>query len=249
MAVSSDVRVDGGRRCRLPVAALSIKIRAITRFSYSHPEAHDMPPRAPTKPRKRAAQERSRATVDALVEATARILVGEGFDKASTNRIAAVAGVSIGSLYQYFPGKEALVMAVAQRHRHELVRMVRGALAEVAAEPLARGVAALVAAAVEAHRVDPALHRVLAEEIPRLGELEDAARIDQGNHSLFREWLEGHRSELRVPDMELAVFVCATTVEALTHHAVLHHADVLAGARMEALVDETTRLILGYLTG
>jgi AcrR family transcriptional regulator len=65
--------------------------------------------KALTKPRKSAAQERSRATVDALVEATARILVKEGFDKASTNRIAAVAGVSIGSLYQYFPSKEALV--------------------------------------------------------------------------------------------------------------------------------------------
>jgi AcrR family transcriptional regulator len=56
------------------------------------------------KPRKTATQERSRATVDALVEATARILVKEGYDKASTNRIAEVAGVSVGSLYQYFPG-------------------------------------------------------------------------------------------------------------------------------------------------
>ena len=50
------------------------------------------------KPRKQATQERSRATVAALVEATARILVSEGFDKASTNRIAEVAGVSVGSL-------------------------------------------------------------------------------------------------------------------------------------------------------
>ena len=72
-----------------------------------------------TKPRKAASQVRSRATVDALVEATARILVKEGFDKASTNRIADVAGVSVGSLYQYFPSKEALVAAVAERHQQE----------------------------------------------------------------------------------------------------------------------------------
>jgi len=65
-----------------------------------------------TNPRKIASQERSRATVDALVEATARILIKEGYDRASTNKIAAVAGVSIGSLYQYFPSKEALVAAV-----------------------------------------------------------------------------------------------------------------------------------------
>lgn len=204
--------------------------------------------RPPTKPRKRATQERSRATVDALVEATARILVSEGFDKASTNRIATVAGVSIGSLYQYFPGKEALVMAVAQRHRHELLCVVRARLAKVADEPLARGVGALVAAAVAAHSVDPALHRVLAEEIPRVGGLADAAGFNRDNLALFRDYLESHRCEIRTADLELATFVCLTTIEALTHTAVLHHADMLAEERMEALIAETTRLIVGYLT-
>jgi AcrR family transcriptional regulator len=65
-----------------------------------------------TNPRKSASQERSRLTVEALLEATARVLMKDGYDRASTNKIAAVAGVSIGSLYQYFPSKEALVAAV-----------------------------------------------------------------------------------------------------------------------------------------
>src|SRR5215469_766668 len=93
-----------------------------------------------TTPRKHASQERSRATVDALIEATARILVREGFDRASTNRIAEVAGVSVGSLYQYFPGKEALVAAVILRHNQEIMHLVRGALAEVAAQPIEQAV-------------------------------------------------------------------------------------------------------------
>ncbi|NUR10624.1 MAG: helix-turn-helix transcriptional regulator, partial [Bradyrhizobium sp.] len=76
---------------------------------------------SPTKPRKSALQARSRATVDALVEATARILVRDGFEKASTNRIADMAGVSVGSLYQYFPSKEALVAAVIDRHNEEIM--------------------------------------------------------------------------------------------------------------------------------
>src|SRR5215469_493144 len=76
-----------------------------------------------TNPRKLASQERSRATVDALLEATARILLKEGYDKASTNRIAEVAGVSIGSLYQYFPSKEALVStAIRNKFRRSLAR-------------------------------------------------------------------------------------------------------------------------------
>src|SRR5687768_18611571 len=102
-----------------------------------------------TKPRKQATQERSRATVDALIEANARILVKEGFDKASTNRIAETAGVSVGSLYQYFPSKEALVAAVIDRHHQELMHVMRGALAQVATLPIEQGVRKLVAAAIE----------------------------------------------------------------------------------------------------
>lgn len=204
--------------------------------------------RPATKPRKRAGQARSLATVDALVDATARILVREGFDKASTNRIAEVAGVSVGSLYQYFPGKEALVVAVAQRHSAELMRVVRGELAKVAALPLDQGIAALIAAAVAAHRVDPKLHRVLAEEIPRVGALHEVGTFNRDNYALFAGYLARHRSEVGVDGLGLAAFVCMTTIEALTHSAVLHHPEVLAADAMDAFISETTRLVTRYLS-
>ena len=199
-------------------------------------------------PRKNASQERSRATVDALVESTARILVREGFDKASTNRIAEVAGVSVGSLYQYFPGKEALVAAVIERHQQEIMQTVRGELAEIVTLPLEQGVRRLVAAAVKAHRVDPKLHRVLAEQIPRVGKLENVETFNRENFVLFRSYLESHRGEIRVADLDLASFVCVTSIEALTHNAVLHHSRMLSDEAMEALVDESARLVVGYLT-
>src|SRR5919112_656444 len=106
-------------------------------------------------PRKSATQERSRATVEALLEATARVLTRDGYDRASTNRIAAVAGVSVGSLYQYFPNKEALVAALVARHNREMLDLLREALKEVASLDLATAIAKLVRAAVDAHRVDP----------------------------------------------------------------------------------------------
>ena len=202
-----------------------------------------------TKPRKIASQSRSRATVDALVEATARILVRQGFDKASTNRIAEVAGVSIGSLYQYFPSKEALVAAVIERHQQEIMQAVRGELAEIWALPVDEAMRKLVAIAVKAHRVDPKLHRVLSEQIPRVGKLEKLANFNRENYALFRTYLERHRDELRVEDLELASFVCATSIEALTHNAVLHYSGALADETMEALVDEGARLVTGYLKG
>jgi AcrR family transcriptional regulator len=201
-----------------------------------------------TNRRKEASQERSRATVDALVDATARILVREGFDKASTNRIAEVAGVSVGSLYQYFPSKEALVAAVIERHQQEIMQLVRGQLAQVANQSMEQGVRTLVAAAVEAHRVDPKLHRVLAEQIPRVGKLEKVETFNRGNYALFRAYLESHRKEIRSADLELAAFVCVTTIEALTHTAVLHGA-IVSDKATAALIDEATRLVVGYLTG
>ena len=199
------------------------------------------------KPRKDASQERSRATVDALVEATARILVREGFDKASTNRIAEVAGVSVGSLYQYFPGKEALVAAVIERHQEEIARTVRRELAEVMDAPLEEAVRQLVAIAVKAHRVDPKLHSVLAEQIPRVGKLEKLAKFSEENHALFRDYLEKHRDEIRPHDLDLASYICVTAIEALTHDAVLNHSKAFSDKAMEALIDEGARLVIGYL--
>lgn len=200
-----------------------------------------------TKPRKKASQQRSRALVDTLVEATARILVKEGFDQASTNRIAAKAGVSIGSLYQYFPSKEALVAAVVERHNNEIGEVTRNALAKVVALPMEQAVRKLVATAIDAHRVDPTLHRVLTEQIPRTGRLEGIGANIREGHILFRAYLEAHRDELRSMDLELATFVCVTTIEALTHTAVLRHAESFSNEMFAALVDEATRLIVRYL--
>jgi AcrR family transcriptional regulator len=197
-------------------------------------------------PRKSASQKRSRVTVNALLEATARILVREGFDKASTNRIAEVAGVSVGSLYQYFPSKEALVVALIDRHNQEVMQAVQGELAEAMNLPMEQAVRKLVAVAVKAHRIDPKLHRVLAEQIPRVGRLEKVETFNRQNYALFAAYLERHRDEIRAVDLGLAAFVCVTSIEALTHTAVLHHKSVSEEA-MGALVEEATRLVVGYL--
>jgi AcrR family transcriptional regulator len=200
-----------------------------------------------TNPRKQASQDRSRATVDALVEATARILVREGFDRASTNRIAEAAGVSVGSLYQYFPTKEALVAAVIDRHNRETMRVVRDVLPEVAGLPVSQAIRQLVAAAVRAHRIDPKLHRALTEQIPRVGRLENVESNARETAALFKAFLEARKNEVRVADPDMTAFVCVTSIEALTHNAVLHHAKTISEEAMDALVEEATRLVVGYL--
>ncbi len=200
-----------------------------------------------TSPRKLASQERSRATVDALLEATTRILIKEGYDQASTNRIAEVAGVSIGSLYQYFPSKEALVAAVIDRHQQEISAVTRKALVKAAALPIEAAAREFVSVAIDAHRVNPKLHGVLSEQIPRVGRLENnEANIREG-YALIRGYLEAHRGEIDVADLDLAAFVLVTVVEALTHAAVLRRPDLLADGKARLFVDDITRLLVGYL--
>jgi len=200
-----------------------------------------------TNPRKLASQERSRATVDALLEATTRVLIKEGYDRASTNRIAEVAGVSIGSLYQYFPSKEALVAAVIDRHTQEISEVTRKALVKAAALPLEAAAREFVSVAIDGHRVNPKLHGVLAEQIPHVGRLENIEANVREGYALVRGYLEAHRDEIDVADLDLAAFVLVTVVEALTHAAVLRRPDILADGQARHFVDEVTGLLLRYL--
>jgi AcrR family transcriptional regulator len=200
----------------------------------------------PTNPRKSASQERSRATVQALLDATARVLTKEGYDRASTNRIAATAGVSVGSLYQYFPNKEALVAALVARHNREMLDLLREALKEVASLDLATAIAKLVRAAVDAHRVDPALHRVFDEQVPRMGQLAKIEALQGETLQLVRSYLDQRRDEISVRDLDLATSILVTTVEALTHQFVIHKPEARDGER-DRFIDEVTRLVVGYL--
>jgi AcrR family transcriptional regulator len=200
-----------------------------------------------TSPRKSASQERSRVTVNTILEATARVLMKEGYDRASTNKIAAVAGVAIGSIYQYFPSKEALVAAVSERHSHEVLQLMRNALVKVAARPIEVAAREFVSIAIDAHFVNPKLHRVLAEQVPRIGRLENVEAIHQDIYALIQGYLDAHRDEIDVADLDVAAFICVTAVDALTHAAVLRRPDILTGEKAEKFLDEVTDLVIRYL--
>jgi AcrR family transcriptional regulator len=79
-------------------------------------------------PRRTPRQSRAHETVEAVVEAAARLLVESGYDRTSTNAIARRAGVSVGSLYQYFSSKEEVYRAVVKRHREEVLPVIAEAL-------------------------------------------------------------------------------------------------------------------------
>jgi AcrR family transcriptional regulator len=197
-----------------------------------------------TQRRKLPSQERSRATVEAILEATARVLVEEGAERTTTNRVAAVAGVSIGSLYQYFPNREALVRALLERHLAEAAALRPAALRSGERIPLARRIRLAIDWHLAAHAADPALHRVLSALAPRVVGAEALRAFERTVQRTVREALALYADEIRPKNLELAAFVVAQCLESLTHGAVVHHPTLLD---REELADEMATLLTGYL--
>jgi AcrR family transcriptional regulator len=199
-----------------------------------------MPRRPATDPRKRPRQARSGATVEAVLTATAEAIAEHGLDAASVNRIAARAGVSVGSLYQYYPSKEALVVALIERHTVASLARLDGALASVVDMPLEAAVRTVVAAMADVHRSP--LDRALALQLDRLGPLERIQRdIDEKAGAAVARFL----CERGMPERAagLRAYVLVRAVDLVAHALLVDRDDV----PFEVAVDELTALVLGYL--
>lgn len=201
----------------------------------------------PDSPRKKPTQARAQHTVESILRATAHILRTSGWDACNTNAVAKRAGVSIGSLYQYFPSKEALVAALAEEHATEGLGVLMQAVSAAPRGTLSfeETVRHYIRAMVALHAVDPKLHRVLVEQVPRLkGGYEVVRRVSQQSAELVRAYLETQREHLRAVDLDVATFMLVTAVESVAHLQVLDRPPQLD---QEALVEELCQLVLGYL--
>jgi AcrR family transcriptional regulator len=194
--------------------------------------------------RKQPRQERSKDTVGSILRATARILTRDGYEGATTNRIAEVAGVSVGSLYQYFPNKDAIVAALIDAHCEEMFEVFRRELVAVAGAGLEVATRAVVAAQIEAHKLNPRLHRVFLEQLPKVGMLKRFHEINRRSELLVRTYLEARRDEMRPANLDLAAFLLVTTVEAVTHAAVIDQTERLDDPDF---ITEVTALCVRYL--
>jgi AcrR family transcriptional regulator len=201
-----------------------------------------MLPNPAPAPRKRPKQERSQSTVEAILTATAHILTESGYDQFNTNRVAELAGVSIGSLYQYFPNKEALIVALAEQHASEMVTLAQHHLEGLGDCSIAEVLSRIIKAAFAAHAVNPRLHRVLNEQVPRSIAMQETAEVKMEN--MLRSFLEKRRDQVRPENIELTVFIVGNTIKSLTHRAVLDRPELLRDGNLE---QELTMLLLSYL--
>ena len=173
--------------------------------------------------RKRPRQERSRQTVAAILDAAVQVFAKRGYAEATTTRIAERAGVSVGSLYQYFPNKDALLLALTERHIEEGHARVREVFDEVEGKPmpLYALIERLVCVMVDLHLAEPDFHRVLFEQLPRRTTIEKLkAKSKQQLLSRFEQLLRGH-PDVVIQDAHLAVLLVAQALESLSHWYVL----------------------------
>jgi AcrR family transcriptional regulator len=193
--------------------------------------------------RRRPKQRRARETVEAVLDAVIRILKRDGYRAITTNRIAEVAGVSIGSVYQYFPDKASIFNALHQRHIDQIDRMVQSKLVEHASSPLEDLMRAMIEAMVDAHATDPELYELLLTEVPHKadGTKEFAVRL----HGAFRLAISSRAHELKKRrDLDMVVFIVANMVAALSHGAVLRRPAALS---LEDAKEEVVRAVLSYV--
>ncbi|GLZ50053.1 TetR family transcriptional regulator [Actinomycetospora sp. NBRC 106375] len=198
-----------------------------------------------TAPRRRRQprQERSRATVERIVAAGRAVLIERGTEGLTTNHVAAAAGISPGSLYQYFGDKEAILDEVVTRYSDELEERVTGAfVATVAVRDPTEAVRRIVLALVDALAEHPALLRAVAQRMPRAGDDRRAAFARRVDALLTSTLVARSGGATRYPAGTVAWLV-VRTVESLAVGFVLE--DPPLGR--EEFADEVTALVLGYL--
>lgn len=151
--------------------------------------------------------------MSALLTATAYVLRREGWEGATTNRIAQRAGVNIGSLYQYFPNKEALVGALIDRLVERYIAGMERRMEALADASLEDALTAMISAHLDATFVDPPLQRAILTQIPRVDRLDLAMRTKRRLSELVRDLFARHtRSRI---DLERAAGVVVHVVDAI----------------------------------
>lgn len=201
----------------------------------------------PETSRRSPRQERSRSTVEAIVEAAARVLSEVGLESVSTTRIARVAGVSIGSLYQYFPGKEAIASAMIRRQADEDVTRLHAAVEASRGLPLEDRIERILELALEPVLARPRLFVFILTYLPELDLLPVARELERRTAAVMRTLFEEHREELGDVDAVAASFggigAMRGALLALAHHA----PEVLDdGQRVRALL---RGVIVGAVSG
>lgn len=197
------------------------------------------------QPRKTPRQARSLAMVEVILEATARVLAERGYAGTNTNVVADRAGVSVGSVYQYFPNKDSLVTALHERHAAHMYAAIDEVLGSTHPRSLRGHIEAMVRALLAAHQLEPSLHKVLEKEFPFFDAPQEESAADNSIFRRVRDLLERHRAQISQRNLDLATWTVLQVMESLVHAAVIDPPKKFAAGEIERAIADAVE---GYLT-
>jgi AcrR family transcriptional regulator len=195
-------------------------------------------------PRKQPRQARSRATVTAILDATTRILDREGPDAATTTRVAEVAGISIGTLYQYFSHRDAILDALQDREFERAMELMQQVLAAGAIGPGRDVARRVIEGLLKLYAAAPGLHRVLALEGLRVASADRVHAFDLHVVGVVRTFLSMSALPIRRTNIDAAAFVVFQSVRASMLARMLESPP---GLDDETLTEELADMIYRYL--
>lgn len=195
--------------------------------------------------RKYPAQQRAVETRQRLLEAAARVFSQYGYAAGTTNRIAEAAGHSIGSLYQYFPNKDAILVELAAAHAQAGIAAIERHLdGGPLPDSLEDKIRLFVRATIDNHRDDPALHRVLFEQAPRPPELLEFLHTAEQQAITTASELLAADPQVTVTDIPMAARLVVTAIESLVHRLFTQSQPDEA----ERFENELVAMLVRYLT-
>lgn len=199
-------------------------------------------PPATRSMRKAPRQQRSQSTVECIVEAGARVLAERGWARFTTNEVARTAGVSIGSLYQYFPNNLAIAEAIRKRHLDEILQLLPDIEDQAEAIPLEQCIGCLIDGVIAVHAKNQDLHRILLDEVP-LAPRPFYEMFEREYHARYEALVRAAASPGdTAADHAVAARILADALEGIVHSAARRNDLLSPVAKREA-----TRMMLSYL--
>lgn len=199
---------------------------------------------APDLARKSPSQARARRTIETILQATAQILTEEGSERLTTNYLARKAGFSVGTIYQYFPNREAIVLALIERQRGEVERRVQAVLAEGAGQGAEARIRSIIGVLHQAFNVHRMPERRMIQSLLRLAAAQGLpSPPDTVARAIHAIWAETADAEVRQLS-ESEVFVLTQAVFETLRQATLQGSSLLGTVELEEAI---VRLVLGFL--
>lgn len=197
------------------------------------------------KRRKKPTQNRGKSTVEFIIEGARRIIISDGYEAATTNHIAEVAGVSVGSLYQYFPNREAIVLALVEETVSVAATKVRKQLHGLMGDPLEESMVNLIRMLVATYQENEFILLRIFNKIPDLREHASQLAVQKFTRSTNLAFLQQHEHEITRKDLPTALL--------FVENAVISNIDVYIETNPlemseDEFVSEMVSLVVNYLT-